>query len=424
MLDRTVAPPYRKISEISLVEATRHQLDGGINLYTIDAGSQDVLKLEFIFNQGSKNDDKLGTSFFLTKMLAGGTKQTSATKIAQTLEYYGAHLDFNPGFDRSNLSVYLLTKHLTSVLPLLLEMILESIFPDRELSLQKSIKKDELRVNLGKTQFVASRKIRQNIFDTSHPYSRSLNPDDIEEILPQDLIDQYKGSASSLTIIASGKIGEATISSLKETFQTLRPTHQNDAERSIGKTKTPLFVDEWEGAMQSSVRMGKQTINKAHKDFFPYLVANELLGGFFGSRLMKNIREDKGFTYGIYSQIMHLEEASMQIIGTDVKRAFTQQTLDEINREIKIIQSVPVNDDELETVKNYMQGSFLSSFSTPFSLASKFKSIHFHGLDYSFYRNYLANIEAVSAEDVLEAANTYMATDDFSTVVIGGLRPN
>ena len=422
MLDRTVAPPFKRIEVVDVVEADHVQLSSGLPVYYINAGSQEVLKIELVTNAGSCYEDKAGSSFFVAKMLTEGTDKYSSTEIAETFDFYGAQIDTSPGLDFSGLSLYILRKHLSSVLPLLTELLTNSNFPDEELELQKSLKRDSLKVNLEKNQFLASRKIREAIFGPNHSYGKSLEIKTIDEVVPSDLKVFYREKFfNSPVLVLSGRITESDLKILEDHFRLIPHMNQptSDPDTAIKSTKEKII--EKPQSLQSSIRMGKQSLNKNHHDYINLLVANEILGGYFGSRLMKNIREEKGFTYGIHSNIMNLRHASIQVIGTDVKKENTQQTLDEISKEIKHLQSELVPDDELETVKNYMQGSFLSSITTPFSLADKFKGVHFHGLDYSFYNQYLKTIRNITPKTILRVANEQFKMEDYSTVVVGGL---
>ena len=150
------------------------------------------------------------------------------------------------------------------------------------------------------------------------------------------------------------------------------------------------------------------------------LVMNEVFGGYFGSRLMKNIREEKGFTYGISSNMPSFRREGYFLIGTDVNKENTQQTLDEIQKEIHILQTVPVLEDELETVKNYMAGEFVGSLNTPFEIADRYKVILLDQLPADFLTTYIQKIRAVSPADIMEMANQYLKTGSLSEVVVGG----
>ena len=422
MLDRTIAPPFNRIDAVDVVEAKHLQLSSGLPLYYIDAGSQEVIKLDFLTKAGSSFEDVSGVSFFTNKMLTEGTKNHTYSEIAEFFEFYGAQIEASPGLDFLGLTVYVLRKHLKDILPLFRELLSEPNFGEKELETQKSLKTDSLKVNLEKNQFLSSRKIREYIFGVEHPYGRSLEIENISSVQASDLVKYFESAFfNNPTLIVSGKVKEEDLTMISQSFSGLvfedkkRPDFPSQVQQPVNN------VIERPRSMQSSIKLGKKSLHKNHPDYINLLIANEILGGYFGSRLMKNIREDKGYTYGIYSNIMNLTGASIQVIGTDVKKEFTQQTLDEIFKEIKTLQTELVSENELETVKNYMQGSFLSSITTPFSLADKFKGVHFYDLDYSFYNQYLQTIKEITPETILKTANEQFEIDSFSSVVVGGM---
>jgi zinc protease len=135
---------------------------------------------------------------------------------------------------------------------------------------------------------------------------------------------------------------------------------------------------------------------------------------------MKNIREEKGLTYGISSRLNTLRHEGYFMIGTDVKKEFTQQTLDEIRKEIEILQTVPVEKEELQTVKNFMAGEFAGSLNTAFDVADRQKILILDGLPADFFDRYIEQIHATSAQEVMELAQRHLALDSLSEVVVGG----
>jgi predicted Zn-dependent peptidase len=174
-----------------------------------------------------------------------------------------------------------------------------------------------------------------------------------------------------------------------------------------------------EDSLQAAISMGRVLFAKDHPDYLPLLVVNELLGGYFGSRLMRNIREDKGYTYGIFSRVVPLKHTSYLLIATEVIQTFSQATCQEIAQEIKTLQTVPVPEEELKTLQNYMLGTFLSEINDPFSIMEKFKAVYLHGLDQAYYEQLHDTIRHISAPQIRTLANEYLSTDSFSQVIVG-----
>jgi predicted Zn-dependent peptidase len=235
-------------------------------------------------------------------------------------------------------------------------------------------------------------------------------------------LQHYQGD---FEIILSGQITSEIINVLEKYFGS---TAQLTAAQPVYPAGDPTpdhrhrIVIEKPENLQSSIRVGKLLFTRNHPDFAKVKVVNTLLGGYFGSRLMRNIREDKGFTYGISSGIATFQETGYLVIGTDVKKEFTLQTLEEIYKEIDKLQREPVGDEELRTLKNYMAGHLLSSVDTPFALADKFKNIYLYGLDYDYYTHYLQTINHMDADIIQDTAKKYLQTDKMKEVIVGGLK--
>ncbi len=422
MPDRTIAPPFKIPSHTTLERVASSTLANGIPFHQLLLGDQEVCRVEIILRAGKWYETKPGVSYFVAKMLLEGTPRWDTTAIAEKLDYYGAFYEISPGLDFITLSVYCLSKYVEDVVPFFKEVVAEAAFPEKELETQKKIKVQQIRVNNQKTSALAAKGFRQLLFGERHPYGHELTEPEVEAISAEDL-RQFHSQVlfNQPEILVAGKIPGAGIKSLISLFETMPKV---DAEAPVfSEHKTP-FVREiipLQESVQASLRIGTQTVNKFHPDHFRIQLLNELLGGYFGSRLMKNIREDKGYTYGIFSSISFLQKAAFWTIGTDVKREVVVAAIDEIVKEMKVLKSEPVPSDELETVKNYMTGTFLTSITSPFSLVDKFKSIHFSGLGYEYYDHYLTNIRSTTAEELLRVANDFLKEEEWIQVVGGGI---
>lgn len=423
-LDRTIAPPSKKIEHINILKAEKTILDNQIPLYTILAGEQPVFRLEVIFEAGGRKETAFGTSLFTSKMLSEGTSKHSATEISEFFDQYGAFLEISQTADRFSIMIYGLTEHLPKFLPILSEMLTDSTIPSKEFDMQKTIAMQNLKVNLEKTSFLAGQLFREQLYGKSHPYGRSLTLDTIEKLSREDVLSFYQKNIQNkpFKVFLSGSFGETEIQNINDSLGkiTVNQTVVEDNSFEILNKKTEDVLVEKLQNMQSSIRIGKLLFNRTNPDFFKFIVTNTLLGGFFGSRLMKNIREEKGFTYGISSVLMPFRESGYLVIGTDVKKEFTQQTLDEIRKEILRLQTELVPEDELETTKNYMIGAFVGSLNTPFEIADRQKVVILDSLPADFYENYIQHVRSVSSADVIEMANKYLQIDSLCEVVVGG----
>lgn len=424
LVNRTQAPEYKLIEEVKIPAIASQVMDNDQPLYWINAGQQPVIRLEIIFEAGAWYEPLTGVSALTLKMLTEGTRSHTSAQISEYFDRYGAFLEQHSGTNRASLMVYGLTKHLPELLPMIQEMLLESIIPEKELNHQKNITLQNLRVNLEKSNFVASRLIREKVFGKEHPYGRNQQPATLDALHREAVENFYQQRIQQrpFRVVAAGHVTETEIALLNQYFgkQAVDPVFSaNETTKTVLSDPTPVLVNK-EDSLQSSIRMGRLLFTRKHPDYFPMLVFNEVLGGYFGSRLMKNIREEKGFTYGIWSNVSVFPNEGSLLIGTDVKRENTQQTLDEIWKEIKRLRDEPVPADELETVRNYMAGSYVGSLNTPFEVADRYKTILFDGLPADYISTYIDRIRAVTAEQVQEMANRYLPDDSLIEVVVGG----
>lgn len=424
ILDRTLAPPSQTIEYVTIPKAEKTLLDNEVPVYMIKAGEQPVVRLELIFDAGSRYEKNAGESFFTSKMLSEGTSKHTGVEISEFFDQFGAFLEISQAVERLSITVHGLTKHLSKLLPLLQEMITDSVIPEEELQVQKNITSQNLKINLEKSSYVAAQVFREQIFGATHPYGKSLNLELIERISRDNVKSFYEGriKGKAFRVFISGNFGDYEIRALNQYLgQTKLETQEilsSDGATIVLHPENKLI--ERPDNVQSTIRLGRRLFGRTHPDFFKFVVTNTIFGGYFGSRLMKNIREEKGFTYGISSGFIPQKGGEYLVIGTDVKKEFTQQTLDEVIKEIRVLQTEPVPNDELETAKNYMIGTLVGSLNTPFEVADRQKILLLDGLPVDFYDNYIQRIKAITPMDVIEMANTYLKTEDLCEVVVGG----
>lgn len=424
VLDRTQSPDFQTIQEIRLPQVQTFNLDNGISLHLIAVPQQPVLRIECIFEAGTWYEQSPGTSFFAFKMLAEGTTSRSSAQISESFDRFGAFLELNSGPDRASIVVYCLTKFLPNVLPVLRELLTEPTFPEKELDDLRNITLQNLRVNYEKNAYLAGVLFREKLFGPNHPYGRSQRPEVIEQLTRERVVEFYErvirdrpfqlllaGAASENEVIMINReLGQRPV------FMDTLPivgTESNVAD------SLPTLLEKPE-SIQSSIRLGRRLFTRSHPDFFKMLVTNEVLGGYFGSRLMKNIREEKGFTYGISSNMPSFRRDGYFLIGTDVNKENTQQTLDEIHKEIRILQHESVPQHELETVKNFMAGEFVGSLNTPFEIADRYKVVLLDGMSADFLTTYIERLRAVTSDDISAIAKQYLAESSLQEVVVGG----
>lgn len=423
MLDRSVAPTQKELKPFKIIKAVAGVLKNDIPIYTLNAGKQPIVKLEIVFNAGTYYEPVPGVAYFTSKMLHEGTKNFNFKQLADKFANLGAHFEIETGNDKIVVVLVSLTKHLSQLLPIVDEIIHDSLFVQSNFDNIKAIHLQQLRISMQKSGYVATGCFRKSIFGENHPYGYFMTENMIEAIEMADCLNYYNSFFKNNTfeIIVSGLVNEDTTTEINNVLGQNKYKFQqaNPIKKEVRSEISHKVLIEKAETVQSTIRIGKKLFTRKHPDYLKFTVLNEVLGGYFGSRLMKNIREEKGLTYGIFSQVASLINEGYFMIGTDVKKELTTTALTEIYKEIETLKTTIIPEDELETVKSYMIGSYMGSITTPFSLAAKFKTIHFNNLSYDYYDDYIANIKKVKAKDLQLLAQKYFDISAFYEIVVG-----
>lgn len=422
MIDRALAPEFKEVEQIELLKAKPLVLANGLKIFSIDGGEQDLVRIEFIFSNVNYDPKKPLQTFATNTMLNDGTSEYSSTEIADKIDFYGAFLQTEYANDHSTVTLFALNKHLANTLPIVKAIVTDSQFPQVELDTLIRNQKQKLSVSLEKNDFL-SRKTFSNVLFGDSLYGYDISASDYDQLDRAQLLSYFKQAyqAKNCTVIVSGKVKESTISLIDQYFGgdwgNEDHVSENKFNFSTGAGKEHYL--EREEALQSAIRIGQISINRTHPDFPALQVVNTIFGGYFGSRLMANIREDKGYTYGIGSALVSLKNTGYFFIASEVGADVCSAALTEIEKEIKILKEELVSESELSLVRNYMLGSMLGSLENSLSHADKFKNIYFSGLDYDYYSKYIQTVRNIGAEEVQAIANKYLNYISFEKVIVG-----
>jgi zinc protease len=425
-MNRQHAPEFQAIRSIQLPEAEK-SAGSAPQIYYINAGTQDVLRIECLFFAGSRFEKIPLSSTATNQCIKEGTSKYSSAEIAERLDFFGAFLENETNKDTGSLVLYTLSKHLQSCLPIFQEILNSPVFPEKEVDLFLQNNKQRYLVNKEKVDYLARVKFSEMIFGGGSQYGHVPTDEDYDRLSRNHIVDFYRSyyDLSNAVVLVSGKITERERTLIE---QFLKPTGQRSAQRTEQNTILEpaslkrQFVEK-AGAVQSAIRIGRPMFNRRHPDYFRMLVLNTILGGYFGSRLMANIREDKGYTYGIGSSIGSLHKTGMFFITTEVGADVTGDAINEIYKEIARLREQAIPDDELELVRNYMLGTFLRSMDGPFAISDKHKTLIEYGLGSDYYQNYIHTVNSVTSKELQALANEYFRQEDLYQLVVGSVNP-
>ncbi|MFD2146447.1 M16 family metallopeptidase [Mucilaginibacter antarcticus] len=423
ILDRELAPEFKGIDNINFLRPEELKLANGAKLFSFNSGDQELVRIEWVFNNLRFDPAKPLSNMATNAMLTDGTTTLSAAEIADKIDFYGAFLSVDYGYEQSLVTLYSLTKHLDKTLPVVKDVLTNSVFPQKELETFIRNHQQKLQVGLKKNDVVARRTFNKALYgDTIYGVTAELETYDT--VKRDDLLAHFKEMYQPVncTIIIAGKVTGKSLDLLSGIFgadwTTLLAAPDTSQPEVVYGTEQFHFIERPD-ALQSAIRMGLPFINRKHADFPAVQVLNTLLGGYFGSRLMNNIREDKGYTYGIGSGLTSFQHNGTLFIATEVGTDVCKAAITEIEKEIGLLKTQLVPDDELELVRNYMMGSLLGSLENVFSHADKFKNLHFSGMGYDYYDRYINIVKNIKAHEILRLANQYLDLDKFYRVVVG-----
>jgi zinc protease len=423
MLNRQQPPNIKDAIEfdLRLKPYEKYVLNNGVEVYAVDAGAEEVLQIEWVFYAGNwfeKNNLVAASTNFLLK---NGTSQKSAFQINEHFEFFGSYLNRHCYNETATLSLHCLSKHMEELLPVVRELIADSAFPEEEIDIYKQNMKQRLNVNLKKCDFVAGRLIDTYLFGEQHPYGRYSRFEDFDSVTREEIkqfYQQYYLNGKMILFIA-GKLPANTFELLNKYFGDLNNKEVellDHQPQSAGEKKYRVTNDP--NGVQGAVRIAAPFPNRHHPDFMKVQVLNNVFGGFFGSRLMSNIREDKGYTYGIHSYLQNHIQQSAWMISTEAGRDVCEATIAEVYKEMELLRNEPVDEEELLLVRNYMIGVILGDLDGPFHIINRWKNIILNGLDERFFYDQMNTIKTVSAEELQELANKYLKPDNFYELVV------
>ncbi|MEI7595473.1 MAG: pitrilysin family protein [Bacteroidota bacterium] len=426
ILNRNIAPEFKLIDELNIIHPTKIEFPNRIPVYIFNSGSEDLLKIELVFNAGTCFQKKSLVASACNSMLTEGTKKRSSKQVSEDIDYYGAYLSTDIDKDFASINLYSLKKYLPQTLEILDDIIKNPIFDENELKVYLENNKQSFQINSNKVSYVARMKFNEALFGKNHPYGKNAELADFEKVTKDDINSFYKAkyNSNNCLIIISGKASEKDLALINDYFgksswggkfkkQTIDYSITTNSKKRITYPKTD--------ALQAAIRIGKVMMNRNHEDYLKLQVLVTLFGGYFGSRLMKNIREDKGYTYGIGAGLVSHKNVGYMYIGSEVGVDVCEKAIDEVYYEMNRLKTDIVDQAELDLVKNYLLGVLLKSFDGVFQTSEKYKTIILNELEYNYYERFVDIIKKITPEDINIMANKYFTQDEMVEIVAGNI---
>ncbi|MEL7120758.1 MAG: insulinase family protein [Bacteroidota bacterium] len=322
----------------------------------------------------------------------------------------------------SQITIYTVAKHFESILPILAAVMEAPLFTASELELYSNNSKQRLMVDLSKNDVIAYRTLTEQIFGSNHPYGYNSNDQAFDDLVQKDLQDHFKKCYQSGNgfVLLSGKVGDREIKLLDGYLSNVIPKGKRLEAKIQAEATPPQSIRiEKKNSVQTAIRMGKKLFNRQHEDYPAMYMVNMALGGYFGSRLMSNIREKQGYTYNIYSSLDPMLFDGSFIISTEVGNDFVDNTRKEIHAEIDTLIGEKMPAAELEMLRNYTMGYLLTLLDGTFNQSDWIKMIKSHDIEYEYFNRLVDTVKFIDAEGIRSMAEKYLQPDEFSEVVVG-----
>lgn len=423
-MDRTIQPEIQPLKSFHIQTPVRTTLPNGIPLTVINAGEQEVVRMDVLFSGGRWQQSQKLQALFTNRMLREGTTKYTAATIAEKLDYYGSWLELSSSSEYAYITVYSLNKYLVKTLEVVESMIKEPLFPQKELQTILDTNIQQYLVNTSKVDFLAHRSLLKSLYGEQHPCGKIVMEEDYHTITPEVLREFYERHyhSGNCSIFLSGKVTDDIISRVTDIFGIPFGQYQLQMPKlsfPFAAIPEKRIFTEREDAMQSAVKMGCTTITREHPDYPKLRVLMTLFGGYFGSRLMSNIREDKGYTYGISAGVVFYPDSGLLIVSTETDNEYVEPLIQEVYHEIDRLHQEPVSAEELRMVRNYMLGEMCRSYESPFSLSDAWIFIATSGLKDDYFARSLQAVNEITPAEIQDLAQRYLCKETLKEVIAG-----
>lgn len=413
-------PPIIIPDHLDVPMAKCRTLAGGMRLYTLHSEEFEVVRLSFVFHAGPVTQQGPFIASATANLLAEGSEQMSGHEISERLDYYGSFFEVSLDRDYAYISFCTLSKYLNETLAIAEEILLHPTFPEEELRTYCEKRRQQLSVERRKVEMMARESFGRLLFGEEHPYGISYPEQAYSTVQREALIDHYKRLYTQRNgfVVCSGHLSasqEEAVAQLCNRFPLGEELSVRLPEAQSGRE---LFIERSE-ALQSALRVGRVLFSRNHPDFVGMQVVATLLGGYFGSRLMQNLREKNGYTYGVGASMVNFEQAGYFVVATQVGAESTEAALREIRFEIERLRHEPVSEEELSLVRNMMTGEMMRILDGPFGIADVAIENILNGRDNRAVEEQLQEIRSITPERILSLAQRYLQSDDLSWVVVG-----
>lgn len=423
-LNRKIAPEVKDFRELALPSATQTRLPNGITLHIINGGDNDVCRITIAIPGGEYESPQTMLGSIAMTSLQEGTKHHTGEQIANLFEYNGAWIGCSVSTHYSIVSLYSLNNRLADVLPQVVEMIFEPSFHPDAVSAILKRQAAKIEVDRGKVSFLAGETMRRMMYGDDSPMAAIKTAEKLLEITPEHLTSYHASrlDTTKMHVFIAGKLSSQIENLISSTFADVTTSAEFDIKQIVfpDSYDSRTEIVERQGSLQNAICMMIPSIGRTHSDYVPLRAAVTAFGGYFGSRLMMNIREDKGLTYGISSSLLGYEKNSFIIVNTQTDCSKVSQVIDETNKEIERLKDPSsYSDDEINRLRRFQMSNLAAVLDTPFTIMDLHQTGIIAGTPPDYYNQQQRTAQKLSAEMLADMARKYFDTSYLCTAIAG-----
>ena len=414
-------PSIRIPERVDVPTARLATLNNGVRLYLLENHDQQVVRLSFVFGAGSSRQTTLFSATSAANLLSEGSDRFTARQIAEQLDFYGSYFDIAVDRDVVVVSFCALSKFVMPTLQTAEEILLRPSFPQQEFDSYRIKRRQRLEIERRKVDVRVREAFAAAMFGADHPYGISAPEAAYDTLTREAVVDFYRRhyTADNCFVVCSGDLSDEALAAIENICVQLPQSGDRRALVFPAMVQTPRVRLEHAGAVQSAVRVGRMLFTRNHPDYVGMQVVATVLGGYFGSRLMRNLREERGYTYGVFAGMVNLDRAGYLAIATQVAEAAREDTLHQIYTEIERLRTEPISEQELSLVKNIMVGEMMRILDGPFGIVDVTIENVQCGTDNHAVERTVEAIRRCTPEDVQRLAEKYLRREDLVEVTVG-----
>lgn len=416
-------PTIHSIEKINFPTPEHIVLSNAISLYGFNGAKNDILRIDVLFNSGRWTEPAKLIAESTSKLFKSGTNNLSSFELNEQIDGFGTTIKASSGYNTFTVSLYCLHRFLEPSLQLLRTCLTDIIFPENELEILQKNALSKLKISQEKNDYLADVAFKKTLFGEDHPYGYETTETAIKNIHAA-LLKQFYATditPSNCTLLIAGKYAAKELQLIEQYIGSWQSSiqKQSPAQYQTLNVQQQCLRIKKENSVQASIVIGKESFNKHHKDYASFVLLNTIFGGYFGSRLMSNIREEKGLTYGIYSGLSPLKYGGIFSIQTDTNLENVDLCLREIYAEMERLQTELISEQEIVLARNYLLGKFLSRTDGPFQQIEVFKSYFEEEVPINRFEEFVETIRQTDALSLQRLAIQHLQKDSMNEIVVG-----